>query len=348
MPPIPSRLPQETLSLISAAERRYKHVNEVGIPNLHKCTGPLKAQQMLSEEIRDDTVLLTQQIEELEMTVDDLSGEKNRRDLKGIVDDFKSKLDRLRRDTRTALLASKRVIDSKSKSNRDELLATSSISEKQTSSEKTTEDVLMKANSDVTDALRRTVALMQSELEKSVLSTQLLDSSTKSLESTSFQHDALSSVMTTSKHLITALEKSDWLDKLLILSAFSFFILVVLFIVKQRIVDKSIRIAFWWTRFIPSFGDDAALLSETEKGTAGAVAEVSSVIASVTTSLAVPVSSIISSVLSSSTLSQATSLGGASPEASPSPTDSPISSVLEGSLVPNPIPPADPLVHVEL
>lgn len=36
------------------------------------------------------------------------------------------------------------------------------------------EDALMKANNDVTEALQRTIGLMQGELERSVLSTQLL------------------------------------------------------------------------------------------------------------------------------------------------------------------------------
>ena len=36
------------------------------------------------------------------------------------------------------------------------------------------EDTVMKAQEDVTDALRRTMTLMQSELERSVLSTQML------------------------------------------------------------------------------------------------------------------------------------------------------------------------------
>jgi protein transport protein SEC20 len=57
--------------------------------------------------------------------------------------------------------------------------------------------------------------------------------------------------MDTSKQLIVALEKSDWLDRLLILSGLAFFLLVVLFILKQRIVDRGLRIAFWWTRFLP-------------------------------------------------------------------------------------------------
>ena len=57
--------------------------------------------------------------------------------------------------------------------------------------------------------------------------------------------------MITSKHLITALEKSDWLDRLLVLAALAFFVLTVLFILKQRIVDRGLRMAFWWTRFVP-------------------------------------------------------------------------------------------------
>lgn len=166
----------------------------------------------------------------------------------------------------------------------------------------------MKTNSDVTDALRRTIALMQNELERSVLSSQLLEESTATLQSTSFQHDVLSSVMTNSKHLITALEKSDWLDRLLILSGFAFFILVVLFIVKQRIVDKGIRIAFWWTRFIPNFSGDEELLRQAEQGVAAAVTEVSSVVAS---SIAIAASTLSSTLLPSTTpISSASSLDG--------------------------------------
>ncbi|KAF4612400.1 hypothetical protein D9613_004295 [Agrocybe pediades] len=257
MAPIPSRLPEEALSLISGIERRLKHISEVEVPQLRECTGPLSVQQALAEDVREDTVALTRQIDSLNMMVDDLQGEKNRRELKDIASGFQKKLDTLRRDTRAALLASKKAIDLRSRSNRDELLTSSAMTEKQTSSEKTTEDLLMKANSDVTDALRRTIALMQNELERSVLTTQMLDESTKTLRSASTQHDVLSNVMYTSKQLVTALEKSDWLDRVLILSGLVFFFLVVLFILKQRIVDRGIRMAFWWTRFIPSFGDDS-------------------------------------------------------------------------------------------
>lgn len=96
----------------------------------------------------------------------------------------------IRRDSRAALLASKRAIDSQSKSQRDELLASSTTTEKRGANEKATyviglhhlrivlmlyrDDILMKTNEDVTEALRRTIGLMQGELERSVLSSQML------------------------------------------------------------------------------------------------------------------------------------------------------------------------------
>jgi protein transport protein SEC20 len=173
----------------------------------------------------------------------------------------------------------------------------------------TSEDALMKANSDVTDALRRTIALMQTELERSVLSTQLLDESTATLRSTSLQHDTLHNVMSISKQLVTALEKSDWMDRVLILSGFIFFILVVLFILKQRIVDRGLRIAFWWTRFIPSFGDDSRLLQDAEKGMVSAVAEASSTVVAA----AVTVSSAVASAAITSVSSLLPNSGAPSP-----------------------------------
>jgi hypothetical protein len=65
-------------------------------------------------------------------------------------------------------------------------------------------------------------------------------------------------------------------------SALAFFALVVLFILKQRIVDRGLRIAFWWTRLLPSRnrGDSILAAQEVtvEKGyiTPQCVAEVAS------------------------------------------------------------------------
>jgi protein transport protein SEC20 len=76
----------------------------------------------------------------------------------------------------------------------------------------------------------------------------------------------LTGLLGTSKQLVTALEKADWLDRLLIFAGLAFFALVVLFILKQRIVDRGLRIAFWWTRLLPSLDHGGAQEVTMEKG----------------------------------------------------------------------------------
>ncbi|KAH9833336.1 Sec20-domain-containing protein [Rhodofomes roseus] len=309
MPPLPSTLNEEIVSTIESLRRRRKDLSEFQIQRLRTCTGPLGVQQQYAAELREDLDAFTRQVESLELSVDDQRTERDRRELWQVVDEFRADLASLKKDTRAALLASKRAIDANQLSNRDELLRSSAVTEKQDLSEKVVEDALMKANNDVTEALQRTIALMQGELEKSVLSTQLLDASSSSLRSTSSTHDVLDGLLVTSKHLITALEKSDWLDRLLVLAGLAFFILVVVFILKQRIVDRGLRIAFWWTRFIPDFSGDERLLDvEEAKATASAVmgtaASVAASISAATVSASGNPSSSLSAVVSPSVASE--------------------------------------------
>jgi len=188
----------------------------------------------------------------LDVLVDDQQGQRNKRYLREITQGFYNDLKGIKSELRNALLVSKRKIDSQNASNREELFRSNAVSdEKAVSGEKTTKDALMKANTDVTEALQRTINLMQGELERSVLSTQMLDTSTATLRSTSNTYDTLDNILTTSKQLVTALEKADRMDKLLITAGLVFFFLVILFILKQRVVDRGIRIALFWTRFIP-------------------------------------------------------------------------------------------------
>jgi len=150
----------------------------------------------------------------------------------------------------------------------------------------------MRANNDVTEALRRTIGLMQGELERSVLSTQMLDASTATLRSTSATHDVLDTVMVTSKYLVTALEKADRMDRLLIIAGLVFFFLVLLFILKQRIVDRGLRVALFWTRFIPRKTIRAATIAnQMERGDLTATATtLTSVVTATATTLAASLS----------------------------------------------------------
>lgn len=293
MPP-----PLEITHLISSAQRLQSDLIDFQIPRLRICKGPLSLQQNLAAEVREDVGSLSSQVEALELAVGDLRGERARK-LDGIVTELKEALEKIRQDSRAALLASKHTIDSQSQSQRDELFASSALAEKQNGNEKDTDEALMKANADVTEALRRTIGLMQSELERSVLSVQMLDSSTATLRSTSSTHDTLTSILGTSKQLVTALEKTDWLDRVLILSAFVFFVLVVLFIVKERFLDKGVRMAFWWTRFIPDFSGDEALLASGVGHTEKSISDRTETLA-IVTSVVWATTSLVASVASPS------------------------------------------------
>ncbi|KAF9005084.1 Sec20-domain-containing protein [Cyathus striatus] len=322
MPPIPINFDSETVQLIESIERRHKDLAEYQIPRLESCRDPLATQQRFAAELREDLDLVGREIEALSLIVDDQMGEKNRRQLGSIVKDLQNTLAGLRKDFRAALLASKRAIDAQSASQRHELLGSAALNQKpkQDLNEKVTDDALMKANSDVTEALRRTIAVMQGELERSVLTTQMLDSSSATLRTASSQHDTLSSLMTTSKQLITALEKSDWLDRILMLSAFAFFLLVILFILKQRFIDRTVRIAFWWTRFLPGFR--GAKTPDVERGL-DATGDVEAIVsASIITA---------ASIISSMSIAASSTMGAAVTETPSSSISKTLSSVIATS-----------------
>jgi len=281
MPPLPTTFDDATNTSIASIQRRQNDLREFQLPRLRGCTESLTVQQQYAAELREDLEAITRLVEALDETVDVQRSQRSRKDLRGIVEGFRADISQLKRDMRAALLASKRAIDSKASSNREELLRSSVLKQTKTSDGKATEDAVMKAQGDVTDALRRTMGLMQKELERSVLSTQMLESSTASLKATSTTHDVLTGLLGASKQLVTALEKADWLDRLLIFAALAFFALIILFILKQRIVDRGLRIAFWWTRLLPSRDRGDSILAQevtVEKGfiTPQSVAEVAS------------------------------------------------------------------------
>jgi len=108
----------------------------------------------------------------------------------------------------------------------------------------------------------------------------MTDASTATLRSTSNTYDTLDNILTTSKQLVTALEKADRMDKLLIIAGLVFFFLIILFILKQRVIDRGIRIALFWTRFIPR---KAKTIEDVlERGDLGVISTVTSVATSVT------------------------------------------------------------------
>ncbi|KAG2109673.1 uncharacterized protein F5147DRAFT_691777, partial [Suillus discolor] len=243
-------------SLIDSIERHHNDLSTLQIPRLRACTSPLTAQQACAAEVREDIEGLARQIEELDVLVDDHRTEPARRELRRRVQSFRDLLINLRKNSRAAVLASKHAIDSKSRSQRAELLRSPQKSTS-SSSGKITEDV-MKANHDVTEALQRTIGLMQKELERCVMSSQLLESSTATIQSVSTTHDARQ-VRLHPGHFQTTHHRTRK-DRLGRPRPHYFrprvFWPRVLFIAKQRIIDRGLRIARPWLEYARGGAED--------------------------------------------------------------------------------------------
>jgi len=83
---------------------------------------------------------------------------------------------------------------------------------------------------------------MQQELDRSLLSAQMLEQSSATLSQTSQEYTRFSSLMNISKALITSLESADTLDRLIIMAALVFFILCCIWVLKRRVLDKGLRL----------------------------------------------------------------------------------------------------------
>ena len=297
MPPIPIQEdvfsdPEMTLS-ISSLHQRETYLSTRVIPELATLspTTSLIEQQRLSASLREDLEDFGRRVEALEQLVEDLRKPSERETGRVVVERWATVYASLKKDARGAVLASKRTIDAHAKSRRDELLGSAVLSGgggSGTKDNESTDDALMRTTANLTDALRRTEARLRAELDRSILSTQLLTSQTATLRQTSDAHGKLGGLLETSKGLITALERTDWLDRMLIMGGLAVFLLACAWIVKVRIFDRAVGIAFWWVRWLPSidFGNaEDRMMRELEKGARVVESVVTSSVASATSAL---------------------------------------------------------------
>lgn len=127
----------------------------------------------------------------------------------------------------------------------------------------------------------------------------MIDESTKTLNLTQTLYDNYTSLLSTSSHLVKAIEKADWYDRLLIFAAFFFFLLVVGWVIKRRVLDKVVGGVGWWV------GGSWKLVSMglgrggSKKGAGGVLKGVSSAVASASASVAASGASRVSDVVKS-------------------------------------------------
>ncbi|GAA6038357.1 hypothetical protein JCM8097_007608 [Rhodosporidiobolus ruineniae] len=260
-PPPPPPLPHALEHLVNSLLRRLQDLEHYQIPQLAQCTGPLAFHDELAGQCRQELAGCKRDLEELKLEVDDLEKARDRLAAADHVKQVQQRLDACTKLYRQAVVASKRQIDAYSHlSARDELLAGHGSDAGRDSPApggygsmrggarspaggQNQDDALMSATSDVTEGLRRTLQLMQQEVDRSLVSNELLQSQTQTMQLTTDEYSTLSSLLSTSKNLITSLERADVVDRLLLFGAFAFFAAVCAHIFKKRVLDRGVRVA---------------------------------------------------------------------------------------------------------
>ncbi|BGO93612.1 Sec20 family protein [Rhodotorula toruloides NP11] len=281
-PPPPPPLPGAILDLTDSLLRRLQDLEDYRIPQLAQCRGPVTFHEELAAGVRAELAGCKRDIEELKLEVDDLDRARERAAGGEHVKQVQQRLDGCTKLYRQAVVTSKRQIDASAHLlAREELFASVSgrgspgpgspggSAQRGAGPNQTSDDALMSATSDVTEGLRRTLQLMQQEVDRSLVTNEMLQSQTQTMELTSTQYSTLSTLLHTSKTLITSLERADVLDRLLLFFAFTFFAAVCAYIFKKRVVDRGVRVVGGLGGLVAKGGGALAGLSK-RQGAGGA------------------------------------------------------------------------------
>ncbi|KAI8647206.1 Sec20-domain-containing protein [Parasitella parasitica] len=217
----------------------------------------ITVQKEVAELIRSSVRCLATDIEVVKQLAEEQDTESSKIKILNRLAEYDNQLKQLQVSSRQAILLSKKRVNDEEKRNREELFGigskrmngksfTEQYELKQKGLQKGRHDeAVLRASSDVTEALKRTSTLMQQELGKSTFSASMLAESSRTLASTHTEYQNLGSLIHISKNVITQLEASDWFDRLLLLFGLLMFSSVVLYIIKKRTWDVGISWVAW-------------------------------------------------------------------------------------------------------
>ncbi|KAI8445613.1 Sec20-domain-containing protein [Phakopsora pachyrhizi] len=202
-------------------EQISRHLNLISSSFDTKKRGSIEE---LFDGVKFELNLMDRELEEVEVLVDEVEDEFSRSKSLERLEELKRITNSLRLRVRTLSLDFKRKLDSSvSKATRAELFQ----KDRNESDSKTRDRSTMSGSNDIAQSLRNTLEIMKQELDRSVLSTQMLEQQTKTLQMASDQYTSFEDLMKTSKALLNSLKRADLIDRLLIVFGFGFFSLVV-------------------------------------------------------------------------------------------------------------------------
>ncbi|SPO30098.1 uncharacterized protein UTRI_05937 [Ustilago trichophora] len=246
-----SLVPPDLLAIHDSFQRYSHDVINHQIPRLQSCTSA----SLLADyeaEIISSIDGLKRQVNDLKFAVDEAESAAERSEVSSLATRAAQQLEEIRQNTRKALLSARRSIENARTAEARAGLQLAADSAKSLTGSRpgasSGEDKLMTASQDVTDALRRTVSLMSSELEKSAMSSQLLEESSQTISSLSFQYGSLTTLMNNSAKMIKTMEREDLFGKGMVALSFLFFLGCVGWIVYVRLISKGIGLLGFFFR----------------------------------------------------------------------------------------------------
>ncbi|CAO3644851.1 unnamed protein product [Cunninghamella blakesleeana] len=226
----------------------------------------ISIQEEIAGLIRNEIRRLEKDIESVKILADEEDCQSTRNQILNRLGEYETQCTRLQNSARQAILKSKQRVTEKEQQNRKALFGNRINGENFTEqyellkrNSKGNNEALLRATSNVTDALKRTSTLMQQELEKSAYSANTLADSSKTISATLSEYENLGSLLNLSKRMITHLETSDWIDRIVLFIGITIFCLVVIYIIKKRTWDVGVS----WLTWLSSFSNNKNTLTST-------------------------------------------------------------------------------------
>ncbi|KAF9206138.1 hypothetical protein BGZ49_002965 [Haplosporangium sp. Z 27] len=249
MPPIPAHtLPRPIQTQMDALRKEYHSLDSL-ISRLKNLSGDtLSVQQELARSAREESKAIEAKIEELRLLSDEQDRESDRTLILNMLEKIETQFRQQQQSLRQAILTSKQTIDREAKTERELLFGGSKSAielsqlRRRGAGDTNSSEYLLNTSKEHNESLNRTLKLMQQEVERTAHSAKIIDDSSKTLKSTVNEYQTYDEVLKRGKNLITKLNQADFMDRLLIGFGLLVFLLVVAYILKKRIADRSISL----------------------------------------------------------------------------------------------------------
>lgn len=116
------------------------------------------------------------------------------------------------------------------------------VQDRSTTTPTTGDEAALLASQDLTTALESALYLLSDNLTQSAYSSQLLEESSTTLSTLSFDYATFNTLLQNSSGILKSMERQDKIDALMLLGAYLFFGLCVGYILKVRIWDRGVGV----------------------------------------------------------------------------------------------------------